>query len=163
VRADCRRITRRAIAVRRVPNGRKHPDLREHVSLRGGARKQGSWLAHAGSEGSLQPFASTEPATMGCSSTFGGGAPLATSFMRRRMRGEGGSFAPGCSAHAAHSYRFNSSPAQPVARSERRPQAALRRAVAFHLQTSRRACMRRETRVDGVDVARCPLTSKEVG
>jgi hypothetical protein len=60
--------------------------------------------------------------------------------MRRRMRGEGRSFTPGCLARAAHSRRINPSPAQPVAGSQRRPQAALRRAMTFSVPTCRRAC-----------------------
>jgi len=83
--------------------------------------------------------------------------------MRRRMRGEGRSFTPGCSVHVAYRHRFNSPAAQPVARSERCPQATRRRAVAFHVHTSQRACRRWESSVDGGYVARCPLTSREVG
>jgi hypothetical protein len=60
--------------------------------------------------------------------------------MRRRMRGEGRSFTPGRSARAAHRRRINPSPAQPVAGSQRRPQAALRRAMTFSVLTFRRAC-----------------------
>jgi len=60
--------------------------------------------------------------------------------MRCRMLGEGRSFTPGCSARAAHRRRINPSPAQPVAGSQRRPQAALRRAVTFSVPTCRRAC-----------------------
>jgi len=112
--------------MRRVFSGGKHLDLHEHVSLRGEAGEGGSRLAH-GNEGSLQPFVNSEPMTKGCSSSFGGGEPLATSSCGVRMRGEGGSFAPGRSAHAAHRHRFNPLSAQPVAGSWRRPQAALRR------------------------------------
>jgi len=106
--------------VRRVPNGGKHPDLRERSPFAGRRVSPDlGWLIVG--QRDLQPFALIEPVTRGCSSSFGGGAPLATSFMRRRMRGEGGSFAPGCSAHATHCHRFNSSPAQPAGRSERPP------------------------------------------
>jgi hypothetical protein len=73
---------------------------------------------------------------MGCSSSFGGGEPLATSPCGVRMRGEGRSFAPGGSAHAAYCHRFNPLSAQPAAGSRRCPQASSRRAVAVGVQLS---------------------------
>jgi len=56
--------------------------------------------------------------------------------MRRRMRGERRSFAPGGSAHAAYCHRFNPLSAQPAAGSRGCPQASSRRAVAVGVQLS---------------------------
>lgn len=50
---------------------------------------------------------------------------------RRRVRGEGRSFAPGGLARAVHCPRFNPLLAQPVVGSWRRPQAVPRKARAF--------------------------------
>lgn len=126
--------------MRRVLSGGKHPDLCERVLLRGRARERGSRLTREEHGESPAPRNTTESATMGCSSSFGGGEPQATSSCGVRMRGEGRSFTPGCSARAAHRRRINPSPAQPVAGSQRRPQAALRRAMTFSVPTCRRAC-----------------------
>jgi hypothetical protein len=93
---------------------------------------------------------------VGCSSSFGGGAPSATSSCGVACEARGRSFAPGGSAHATCSYRFNWSMAQPSARSERCPQAAPRKAVAFHAQASRLACRRRDPNVNGVEVVSLP-------
>jgi len=71
------------------------------------------------------------PMTMGCSSSLGEGEPLATSICGVASRGEGRSFTPGGSAHAAHCLRFNPSSAQPAVGSWRCPQAASWRAMTF--------------------------------
>jgi hypothetical protein len=100
---------------------------------------------------------------VGCSSSFGGGAPSATS-----------SCGVACEAREGPSLPA-ARPTQPVAavstgrwRNRRRGRsvarkAAPRKAVAFHAEASRLACRRREPNVNGVDVVRCPLTLKEVG
>jgi hypothetical protein len=80
-----------------------------------GRRAKGGldWLKE--SKRSLQPLANLEPMTKGCSGSFGGGAPLATSSCGVRMRGEGRSFAQSGSAHTTYRYRSSLSSAQPVA------------------------------------------------
>jgi len=60
--------------------------------------------------------------------------------MRRRMGGEGRSFARGSSAHAKHCHRFNQPSPQAATGSARRPQATYRRAVTLGARTIRRAC-----------------------
>jgi hypothetical protein len=124
-----------------------------------GGRTRGDLGRLNGSEGSLQSLANSEPMTMGCSSSFGGGEPLATSSRGVRVRGEGRSFAPDGSAHTAHRHRFNPSSAQPSAGSWRRPQASLRRAVAFGVRTCRRPCgVGKRTSMELMWLAACPLS-----
>lgn len=65
--------------MRRVLSGGKHPDLCEHVLLRGRARERGSRLTQEEHGESPAPRNTAESATMGCSSSFGGGEPQATS------------------------------------------------------------------------------------
>jgi hypothetical protein len=85
-------------------------------------------------EGVSSPSTRPEPATMGCSSRFGGGEPLATSSCGVARGARGGPSLQAARPAQIHRHRFNPSLAQPRTGSQGRPQAALRRAVAVDSQ-----------------------------
>jgi hypothetical protein len=131
--------------------------------FRGGTGGRGSRSAQVRNGGSLQPFVTSESATMGCSSNFGGGEPSPTWPCGVRVPGEGGSFTPSGSAHVGSSSSsqpvvgatdsgFVTPPASSVTKSGDLPRFTFRCALQ-HLRVG----------ADGVGVARCPLVSKETG
>jgi hypothetical protein len=136
--------------VRRVSSGGRHPDLCEHVPLRGGARECGSRPAQRITGGSLQPFDSSRAGDHGVLEQLRRRGTSSHLVVRRRTRGEGRSFSPGGSARADPSSSFQpvigattdgvaGSPASGAAKSGGRRQS-----------TSWRACRRRVASVDGV-------------
>lgn len=126
--------------MRRVFNGRKHPDPRKCVPLRGGSHERGSRSIQWKARGVSGPSRNSESMTMGCSSSFEGGEPSFVPSCGVRMRGEGGSFAPGCSAHATHRHRFTPSSAQPLAGVVTSPASGGTKNGGLHAFTFRRAC-----------------------
>jgi hypothetical protein len=100
--------TWRAIAMRRVSSGGKHPDLCERGPLRGGARECGSWPARGFAEGVSSPSMRPQLATMGCSSTFRGGESLATSPCGVACEARGDPSLRGGSAHENPAPSFQS-------------------------------------------------------
>jgi hypothetical protein len=109
--------------------------LRAHCPSRGRAQV-GALVGSVGSKGVSSPSYNSETGDHGVLEQLRRRGTSSHLAMRRRMRGEGRSFALGGSAHAAHCCRFNPLSAQPAAGSRRCPQASSRRAVAVVVQLS---------------------------
>jgi len=84
--------------------------------------------------GVSSPTQHPEPATMGCSSSLGGGEPQATLPCGVACGARGGPSLGAVSAHAKRCHRINQSPSQAEAGSVCRPQATGRRAMISEVQ-----------------------------
>jgi hypothetical protein len=91
--------------VRRVFSGGKHPDLREHVSLRGATVGRGSWSAQVRNEGSLQPFVRLRVGDHRMLEQLRRRGTSSRLIMRSHAR-RGGSFAPSGSTRVSSSSSF---------------------------------------------------------
>lgn len=156
------RTTCRAIGMRRVFSDGKHPGLRELGPLRGEPYEWGPWLAmRAGGVSSLSLLSRSGDRGMfeqlRRRGTFG---HLAT---RRRVRGEGRSFAPGRSARAA--YLFSLQPVTGATGSGvvAAPASGVTKGESLRRSTCRRACSAGRRALLGSGTVRCPLTPKRVG
>jgi len=136
--------------VRRVFSGGKHLGLREHVRLRGGTRERGSWLAQGerrespalvrirvGDHGMLEPI-------------WRRGTSNHLVMRRSHARRGGGPSLQVARPTSAHRHRFNLLSAQPVAGSQRCPQAAFRRSMAFSVSPRWCVCSAREQALLGL-------------
>jgi hypothetical protein len=144
------------------PSGGKHPGFRKRTALRGAEREQEPRPAQWERRESPALRTTPGPATMGCSSSFGGGEPLSTSSCGVACEARGGP-----SLQAARPAQIFVTVSTHRRRNRRRGRGGARKRhhegrwpSAFHFSAS---LQRREASVDGSDAARCPLILKGVG
>jgi hypothetical protein len=128
-----------------------------------GGRASGGLGRLGGNEGNLQPFVKTlESMTMGCSSSVGGGEPRATSSCGVRTRGGGEVLRSGRLGPLGSSLSFQSVIGATFGGVVASPASGVTKSGSLRRSTFRRACSAGKANVDGVNVVRCPLTSKGV-